>query len=421
MTEIESAWPRYPDYKIDLVPCRGRARVHVGDTILAESSSAIRLIETDHVERLYIPESDVRLDLLGHSDTTTICPFKGEASYWSFNDSDIPVEDVFWTYRQPFDEVSGIRGYLGVYHEKVRVDVTTEWPDRTASLNRFPFWGDEDDLLAVLEPELSGDGMFIAPKYHDLTRNVVEGGQLLGQAIVAAGRTVPEQRVTWASMSFIRAARFDSTVDVEAETARRGSTLSTITTRSTQSGKLVATGLALLDTGADDAIRHVAPMPTVGRPDQAEPFDMGVIGRDLRVVDGAYSPDPDRVGPPTLHVWIRYREDPKDPVLRSALVAQPTTHWTIAAAMRPHAGVGEAQAHVTLSTAPVALALSFHDDAPLDQWLLYSTDAIWSGRGLVQGRGTVFTEDGVLVASFTLQAIVRDMPPSISGDTPRAM
>lgn len=423
MTEIESAWPRYPNYRIDLVPCRGTARVRIGDTVLAESSSAIRLIETDHVERLYFPEPDVRLDLLEDSDTLTTCPFKGEASYRSFRKGDPPVEDVFWTYREPFQEVAGIRGYLGVYHEKVEVevDVTTEWADGTTSLNRFPFWGDETDLLTVLEPQPDGENVFTARGYHDLTRNVVEGGQLLGQAVVAAGRTIPDQRVTWVSMSFLRAARFDDGVKLRVEAVRRGGTLSTLAARSTQGDKVVATSLALLDTGAPDTIRHTAPMPYVAGPESAEPYDMGVTGRDLRIVGGAYSPDPDRVGPPVLHAWIRYREDPREQLLRNALIAQPTTHWTIGAAMLPHRGVGEAQAHVTLSTAPVAIALSFHDDAPLDEWLLYSTDATWAGRGLVQGQGTVFTQAGTLVASYSLQAIVRSLPPSVSGNHARVM
>ena len=147
MTEIESAWPRYPDYRIDLVPCKGTARVRVAETVLAESASAIRLIETDHVDRLYSPESDVRVDLLEDSETRTICPFKGEASYWSFRKADLPVDDVFWTYRQPFEEVAGIKGYLGVYHEKVEVEVETGWADgskpssdeRTMSSSDWPF------------------------------------------------------------------------------------------------------------------------------------------------------------------------------------------------------------------------------------------------------------------------------------------
>src|SRR5205823_5652309 len=63
VTKIESAWGKYPDYRIDLVPVRGTARVWHGDVLLAESDSAVRLEETKHVDRLYFPEADVKWDL----------------------------------------------------------------------------------------------------------------------------------------------------------------------------------------------------------------------------------------------------------------------------------------------------------------------------------------------------------------------
>jgi len=405
--EIRSAWPDHPDYCIDLVPCAGTARVRVGDLVLAESTSALRLIETAHVERLYFPERDVRTDLLVGNDHTTVCPFKGRASYWSRPGRQSAADDLFWTYREPFAEVAGILGHLGVYHERAIVEVESVWPDGSPSVSRFPCWGDEDDLLGLLDAKPAGPGRFVAPGYHERTRNVVEGGQLLGQAIVAAARSAPEQRVTWASMTFARAADFDDPIELTVDPLRRGRTFSTFEVRSQQRGKLVAPALVLLDSGAPDAMRAVAEMPDVPGPEESEPYDMRVTGRDLRIVDGAYSPDPDRVGPPEIHAWMRFRDNPGELYLRNALVAQATTHWTIAAGMLPHPGISEAQAHVSLSTGPVAVALSFHDDAPLDKWFLYSTTATWSGQGLVQGEGRVFTRTGALIASYTLQAMVR--------------
>jgi len=415
VTDIRSAWPDHPGYRIDLVPCTGTARVRLGDTVLAESTRAIRLIETDHVERLYFPESDVRLDLLATSDTHTVCPFKGRASYWSFTDGDRGVRDLFWWYPQPFDEVAGIDGFLGVYHEKATVEVESFWPDGTSSLNRFPIWGDQTDLVALLDPVAAGGGRFVAPGYHERTRNVVEGGQLLGQAIVAAARTAPGQRVTWASMTFVRAAAFDDPIDLSVDETRRGRTFSTLSVRSEQRGKLVAPALVLLDAGAPDSMRASAEMPDVPGPSEAEPYDMRVTGRDLRIVDGAYDPDPDRVGPPVIHAWVRFRDNPDELCVRNALIAQATTHWTIAAAMRPHRGFGEAQAHLSLSTGPMAVTVAFHDDVPVDDWFLYTTSAVWSGRGLAQGEGKVFSRSGTLMASYTLQAMVRALIPSADG------
>ena len=91
------------------------------------------------------------------------------------------------------------------------------------------------------------------------------------------------------------------------------------------------------------------------------------------------------------------------------------SHWTIAAAMRPHRGFGEAQAHLSLSTGPMAVTVAFHDDVPLDDWFLYTTSAVWSGRGLAQGEGKVFSRSGTLMASYTLQAMVRALIPSADG------
>jgi uncharacterized protein (DUF427 family)/acyl-CoA thioesterase len=408
VAEIRSAWPEHPSYRIDLVPARGTAVVRVGDTVLARSDRAVRLIETDHVERLYIPRQDVALDRLEPTDNHTVCPFKGRASYWSFPAGESAGEDLFWAYPEPFTQVAGIDGLLGVYHERANVEIETRWPDGSRAVNHFPAWGDEDDLLRLLEPVATGEGEFVAPGYHVRARNVVEGGQLLGQAVAAAARTAPEQRVTWASMTFPRAADFDDPLHIDVDPIRRGRTFSTFSIRLQQRGKLVAPALVLLDTGAPDSFRDVEPMSDVPGPESSEPYDMSVTGRDLRIVDGDYSPDPDRVGPPEIHAWMRWRDDPAELCLRQALVAQATTHWTIAAGMLPHAGFGEARAHDTLSTGPMAVSMSFHDDAPLDRWFLYSTYALWSGRGLVQGDGRVWSAGGTLIASYTLQAMVRD-------------
>jgi acyl-CoA thioesterase len=132
-----------------------------------------------------------------------------------------------------------------------------------------------------------------------------------------------------------------------------------------------------------------------------------VTGRELRVIDGAYDPDPDRVGPPEIYVWARFRDAPGAAYLHAALLAQSTTHWTIAAAMLPHPGFGEADAHVTLSTGIMATTIAFHDEVDVTDWLLYANQAVWSGRGLAQGEGRVFTRDGRIVASYTVQAMIR--------------
>jgi acyl-CoA thioesterase-2 len=418
MATIESAWDRYPDYRIDLVAVRGTARVWRGDLMLAESQRALRLIETDHVERLYLPEADVRSALLEGNDHHTVCPFKGEADYWSLVESEPPVEDVFWTYRTPFPQVAGIEGYLGVYHEKARVEIETDWEaDATVATVAFPAWGDEDDLLRLIDAEPSGPGRFVAPGYHETTRNVVEGGQLLAQALVVAAKSTPAQRLASAYATFPKAATFDRPIELTVEPLRLGRTFSTLSVRGNQNGTVVSPVLVLMGTDTEGVMRDTVAMPAVAGPEESEPYDMRVIGRAVRVVDGAYSSDPDRTGPPELYAWLRFRDDPPELYLRNALVAQAITHWTIAAAMRPHTGIGEADAHVTLSTGPMSVAIAFHDDAPLDQWLLYANRATWSGRGLCHGEGTIFSRDSRLIASYSVQAMVRQLTAGRAGAT----
>jgi uncharacterized protein (DUF427 family)/acyl-CoA thioesterase len=422
--EIESAWPKHPEYRIDLVPCRATGQVWSGDVLLAESDECLVLDEMKHVARLYFPEKDVRWERFEATDHHTVCPFKGQADYWSLVAADPAQENVVWTYRTPFPEVAGIEGYVCFYHERLRVVLSERWPDGSVVTTRFPTWGDEAELVRLIDVEPAGPGRFVGPAYGDTPRNVVEGGQLLAQSIVAGSKVVPGQRVTSASMIFSKAAAFDAPVELDVEVLRGGKTFSTVEVRISQEGSLRSAGVLLMDRGVADVIHHAEPMPDVAGPEEAVPYDFGVTGRELRVIDAAYDPDPDRLGPPELCVWARFRDAPAEPYLHAALLSQSVTHWTIAAAMRPHPGYGEADAHVTLSTGVMQTTIAFHDGFDITEWLLYANPAIWAGRGLAQGIGKVFARDGRLVASYTTQVMIRRFekePASMGQDHRTAM
>jgi acyl-CoA thioesterase II len=425
MAQVESAWGKYPGYAIDLVPFQGTARAWHDDLLIAESTSALRVLETDHVERLYFPEADVRFDLFEPNDHHSICPFKGEADYWTLTAADPAQEDVIWAYPTPLDEVAGLKGHVGVYHERLRVELEEHGTDaRDVHTTRVPTWGDAADLIQLIDVQPDGPDRFVGPPYRDKTRNVVEGGQFLAQAIVAASKTMPEQRVTSAYMTFPKAASFDDPIDITVEKLRAGRTFSTLAIRAEQNGALCSPGLVLMDAGAPDTIADQVAMPDVPGPYESEPYDMKVLGRELRIVDGAYSPDPNRDGPPVIYAWMRFGDAPTEQYLQRALVAQATTHWTIGAAMRPHHGFGEADAHVTMSTGIMSVGIAFHDDAPVTEWFLYANPAIWSGRGLAQGQGQVFSEDGRLMASYSVQAMIRRFtkaPDDMGKDASNAM
>jgi acyl-CoA thioesterase len=92
--------------------------------------------------------------------------------------------------------------------------------------------------------------------------------------------------------------------------------------------------------------------------------------------------------------------------------------------MRPHAGITEAEAHRSLSTGIMKATVAYHDEVDVTEWLLYANTAIWAGRGLAQGEGRVFTRDGRLVASYSIQAMIRNFaqdPATMGRDHRTAM
>jgi acyl-CoA thioesterase-2 len=438
MTTVESAWARYPGYRVDLVRWRGRGRVRRGDAVLAESDACLIVLESDHAWQLYFPETSVAWEHFEATDHRTVCPFKGEAEYWTLVTSDPPLANVVWAYRTPFAEVAGLAGHVAFYADRVDVELLDAFPSDPGHevVYRFPPWGDAAHLLRSLDLTPVAEHRFVSPPYPDPPRGtffpqlrdkharlVIEGGQLLGEAIVAAAKTVPGQRVTSASMIFTRAARFDDAHEVEVEMLRRGRGFSTLQTRAMQAGKLCSAGIVLLAAGAPDAIRGAAEPPDVPPPEACPHLDMGVTGRELRTVDDAYQRQ-EETGPPVLYTWARFRDAPAHDYLHAALLAQSTTHWTIAAAMRPHDGVTEALAHVTLSTGILATTIAFHDEVDVTEWLLYANPAIYAGRGLAQGEGRVFTRAGRLVASYSVQAMIRAFrtaPEAMGKDATDAM
>jgi uncharacterized protein (DUF427 family) len=68
--------------------------------------------------RYYIPQEDVRMDLLTASATTSRCPYKGPASYWSVNIGGEAFADLVWGYMEPIPECPKIKGLLCFFHER---------------------------------------------------------------------------------------------------------------------------------------------------------------------------------------------------------------------------------------------------------------------------------------------------------------
>ena len=84
-------------HRISTRPSTKHVRVERDGQVLAESDRAVELHETGLPTRYYLPRSDVRMDLLTPSDTTSHCPFKGDATYFSAPGA----KDAFWVYEAP--------------------------------------------------------------------------------------------------------------------------------------------------------------------------------------------------------------------------------------------------------------------------------------------------------------------------------
>jgi acyl-CoA thioesterase II len=77
--------------------------------------------------------------------------------------------------------------------------------------------------------------------------------------------------------------------------------------------------------------------------------------------------------------------------------------------MRPHAGVGQAQAHRTRSTGVLSHTLTFHEPVVARDWMLLSHRSPYAGRGRSYGQADVFSQDGRLLASFVQDAMIRPL------------
>lgn len=114
-------------HPITITPTAGRVRVRVNGEIVADTSAALGLREATIPVVQYIPFDDVVQDLLIRTDTTTYCPFKGEANYYSVRTAaGDTVDDVIWTYEQPHAAVAEIAGHVAFYPDKADISVEAD-------------------------------------------------------------------------------------------------------------------------------------------------------------------------------------------------------------------------------------------------------------------------------------------------------
>lgn len=112
---LAPGFQKKPDHEVTLASYPGNVQVMLGADVIAESTAAIKVTETNHGDCFYIPRADVQMDKAAKTETSTYCPFKGHASYYSFGDA----TDAAWSYEAPYDECAGLKDYLAFYPNRV--------------------------------------------------------------------------------------------------------------------------------------------------------------------------------------------------------------------------------------------------------------------------------------------------------------
>ncbi len=236
---------------------------------------------------------------------------------------------------------------------------------------------------------------------------VVFGGQIIGQSLVAGLAGHEGKTVKTVHTVFARGASPDAPLELAVDRMHAGRAVASSTVTVSQGDTLCARSVVLLTAVEPDVIRHADTPPRASKPDdvgghvrQSGAFEVGVVG-DVDINE------PDQVGPSELDVWVRFAGAPEEPGVNQALLAFANEGFLIGTAMLPHPGIGQSQAHKTLSTGVLSHTLTFHEAYRAAEWHLLAQHSSYAGRGRSYGAGDVFTTDGELVASFVQDAMIR--------------
>jgi acyl-CoA thioesterase-2 len=269
---------------------------------------------------------------------------------------------------------------------------------------------------------------------HNLFRGVsgdigsprVFGGQVLGQALMAAALTVePARSVHSLHAYFLRPGDKAAKIVYDVDRIRDGGSFTTRRVVAIQHGQPIFNFAASFHV-KEEGPMHQAEMPKVTGPDGlASVSEMRRQNADrlperLRALLLAETAieirqcNPwDPFNPPTRgphnDSWMRASDRlPDNPVLHQAMLAYASDFGLLHAALLPH---GLSFMNGSVQGVSLDHAMWFHDDFRMDEWLLYATDspAAHGARGFC--RGSIFTEDGRLVASVAQEGLMRPLPP----------
>lgn len=276
------------------------------------------------------------------------------------------------------------------------------------------------DLITVLELEPLEENIFRGQS-RDVGTPQVYGGQVLGQALAAASRTVKGRHVHSLHAYFLKKGDVNAPIVYEVDRARDGGSFSNRRVVAIQHGAQIFNMTASFQV-PEEGLEHQTRMPAVPHPDSlTDIVDLaratgGEVPARLqrfltyrrpflvRPVQPAQFLSPDRCEP-VKQVWMKAVDRlPDDDLIHDALFAYISDYELIGTATLPH---GMHSSRGTLQMASLDHAMWFHRRIRVDEWLLFALESpnASGGRGLA--RGQVFREDGALVASLAQEGLIR--------------
>jgi len=96
--------------------------LRAGGAVLGETTKALELSEGDYPSVIYFPRKNIAMTFLEKSDTSSHCPHKGDATYYSIQTKSTLIKDAGWSYENPIDAVTEIAGHIAFYADKVTVE-----------------------------------------------------------------------------------------------------------------------------------------------------------------------------------------------------------------------------------------------------------------------------------------------------------
>jgi len=276
------------------------------------------------------------------------------------------------------------------------------------------------ELVQLLELEQLEVDLFRGAS-RDIGSPQVFGGQVLGQALAAAFATIQGREVHSLHAYFLRRGDFNAPIVYQVDRSRDGGSFSNRRVVAIQHGQQIF-HMAASFQQPSSGLEHQLPMPAVPAPDslpdlrdllesQPVPLPPAVqrfSGRnspfEFHAVQAMGYPDPEP-GPPRLDVWFRAVDSAgEDPARHACLLAYVSDYHLMTTAMRPH---GFSLGSSGVIVASIDHAMWFHRPVRVDEWLLYSIESPAAAGARGFARASVFTQQGVLVASTAQEGLMR--------------